>query len=104
MVSKRSLCVLCGLTLILAGSPARAETIRVTIEKLVFSPAEISVAVGDVVEWQNNDVMAHTATVKGDFDIAIPPGGTAALTVTKAGTFDYFCRFHPNMKARLQVW
>jgi plastocyanin len=56
-----------------------------------------------VIEWQNKDVMAHTATAKGDFDIVIPPKKTATLTVTKAGTYDYFCRFHPNMKARLQV-
>jgi len=23
--------------------------------------------------------------------------------VTKAGIFDYYCRFHPNMRARLVV-
>ncbi|WP_429809759.1 cupredoxin domain-containing protein [Ensifer sp. B1-9] len=103
MISKLRLGAIGGLTLMLAGSPVRAETIRVTIEKLVFSPAEISAAVGDVIEWQNKDVMAHTATAKGDFDIVIPPGKTATLAVTKAGTFDYYCRFHPNMKARLQV-
>ncbi|MBK5568248.1 cupredoxin family copper-binding protein [Ensifer sp. SSB1] len=103
MVSKLSLGAICGLAVMLAGPPARAETIRVTIEKLVFSPAEINAVVGDVIEWQNKDVMAHTATAKGDFDIVIPPKKTATLTVTKAGTYDYFCRFHPNMKARLQV-
>lgn len=101
MISKLRL--IGGLALMLAGSPVRAETIRVAIEKLVFAPAEISAAVGDVIEWQNKDVMAHTATAKGDFDIVIPPGKTATLAVTKAGTFDYYCRFHPNMKARLQV-
>lgn len=103
MIRKRSLCALCGLTLMLTAPSAWAETIRVTIEKLVFSPAEISAAVGDVIEWDNRDVMAHTATAKGDFDIVIPPKKTATLTVTKAGTFDYICRFHPNMKARLKV-
>ena len=103
MISKLRLGAIGGLALMLAGPPVRAETIRITIDKLVFSPAEISAAVGDVIEWQNKDVMAHTATAKGDFDIVIPPGKTATLTVTKAGTFDYYCRFHPNMKARLQV-
>ncbi len=103
MISKLSLGALCGLVLMLAGPPVRAETIRVTIEKLVFSPAETSAAVGDVIEWQNKDVMAHTATAKDGFDVVIPPKKTATLTVTRAGTFDYYCRFHPNMKARLQV-
>ncbi|KSV64350.1 cupredoxin domain-containing protein [Ensifer sp. SL37] len=103
MIRKRSLGALFGLALMLAAPSAWAETIRVTIEKLVFSPAEISAAVGDVIEWDNKDVMAHTATAKGDFDVVIPPKKMATLTVTKAGTFDYTCRFHPNMKARLQV-
>ncbi len=103
MISKLSLGALCGLVLMLAGPRVQAETIRVAIEKLVFSPAEISAAVGDVIEWHNKDVMAHTATAKGDFDVVIPPGKTATLTVTTAGVFDYYCRFHPNMKARLQV-
>jgi len=103
VISKLSLGALCGLVLMLAGPPVRAETIRVTVEKLVFSPAEISAVVGDVIEWQNKDVMAHTATAKDGFDVVIPPKKTATLTVTKAGVFDYYCRFHPNMKARLQV-
>lgn len=103
MISKLSLGALCGLALLLAGPRAQAETIRVTIEKLVFSPAEISAAVGDVIEWQNKDVMAHTATAKDGFDVVIAPKNTATVTVTKAGVFDYYCRFHPNMKARLQV-
>lgn len=103
MIRKRSLGALCGLALMLTAPSAWAETIQVTIEKLVFSPAEISAAIGDVIEWDNKDVMAHTATAKGDFDVVIAPKKTATLTVTKAGTFDYTCRFHPNMKARLQV-
>ncbi len=103
MIHKLSLGAVCGLAVMLAVPSAQAETIRITIDKLVFSPAEISAAVGDVIEWQNNDVMAHTATAKGEFDVVIPPKKTATLTVRKAGTFDYDCRFHPNMKARLQV-
>ena len=42
---------------------ALADTIQVTIDKLVFAPAEISAKVGDTIEWVNKDAFAHTATV-----------------------------------------
>ena len=46
----------------------------------------------------------HTATAKnGDFDVTLPPKKPATFVVTKAGTVDYYCRYHPNMKATLKV-
>jgi plastocyanin len=86
-----------------AAIPARAETITVTIDKLVFSPVDIQAKVGDTVEWVNNDILAHTATVKGDWDVMIPPKKSAKLTLKKPGTVEYFCRFHPNMKGHVTV-
>src|SRR6478736_2753660 len=84
--------------------PAHAATIQITIDNLVFAPAEVSARVGDTIEWINKDVLAHTATARnGDFDVMLPPKKTGTLVVTKAGTFEYYCRFHPNMKASLTV-
>ncbi|PWJ93058.1 plastocyanin [Mesorhizobium loti] len=83
--------------------PARAETIQVTIDRLVFSPATVEAKVGDTIEWVNKDVFAHTATVKGSWEVMIPPKKSASLTLKTAGPVDYFCRFHPNMKGRLVV-
>ena len=37
------------------------------------------------------------------FDVMMPRKKCGTIKVTKAGTFDYFCKFHPNMKARLTV-
>jgi plastocyanin len=52
----------------------------------------------------NKDVLAHTATAKnGDFDVMMPPNKTVTYVLKKAGTVDYYCRFHPNMKATLKV-
>lgn len=78
-----------------------AETIQVVIDKLVFSPAEIAVKVGDTIEWVNKDRFAHTATVKGGWDVTIPAGKTGSRVVEKAESVDYYCRFHPNMKGRV---
>jgi plastocyanin len=81
---------------------------RVSIAKLVYAPAEITLHVGDIIEWINDDPIAHTATAAknapgGPWEIMLPPGKSAAMQMTAAGTIDYYCRFHPNMKARLIV-
>ena len=94
---------LAALALAIAATPAAAETIQVTIDKLVFSPATVEAKVGDTIEWVNKDVFAHTATVKGGWEVMIPPKKTASLTLKAAEAVDYFCRFHPNMKGRLVV-
>jgi len=83
---------------------AQAATIQISMENLEIMPAEASVKVGDTIEWSNKDVLAHTATARnGDFDVMLPPKKTGSLVVKKAGTFEYYCRFHPNMKAMLNV-
>jgi plastocyanin len=100
-MSKRPLWIALGLTI--GVVPAQAETIQVTIDRLVFSPATVEAKVGDTIEWVNKDAFAHTATVKGGWEVTIPPKKTASRTLTATDTVDYFCRFHPNMKGRLVV-
>ncbi|RWA67450.1 cupredoxin family copper-binding protein [Mesorhizobium sp.] len=87
----------------LIASPALAATIEVTIDKLVFSPASVQAKVGDTIEWVNKDVFAHTATVKGGWEVMIPPKSKGSITLSRPGAVDYFCRFHPNMKGHLEV-
>jgi plastocyanin len=84
--------------------PAQAETIQITIQNLVNTPAEVSAKVGDTIEWVNKDIFAHTATARnGDWDVTIPPKKTVTSVLKKAGTVEYYCRFHPNMKATLVI-
>lgn len=84
--------------------PAQAATIQITSTDLVFGPSEVSARVGDTIEWINRDVFAHTATARnGDFDVMMPPKKTVTSVVKKAGTIEYYCRFHPNMKAVLTI-
>jgi plastocyanin len=83
---------------------AQAATIQITMENLAIAPAAASAEVGDTIEWINKDIFAHTATAKnGDWDVTIPPNKTVTLVLKKAGAIDYYCRFHPNMKAALTV-
>ena len=92
------------LTLGAMAAPTHAATIQIMIENLVISPAEVLAKVADTIEWINKDVFAHTATARnGDFDVTMPPKKTVASVLKKAGTVEYYCRFHPNMKATLTV-
>jgi plastocyanin len=83
---------------------AHAATIQITMENLVIAPAEATAKVGDTVEWINKDIFAHSATARnGDWDVTMPPNKTVTSVLKKAGRIEYYCRFHPNMKATLVV-
>ncbi|MEP9373375.1 cupredoxin family copper-binding protein [Mesorhizobium sp. KR1-2] len=101
MLSMRHLWFGAMLVLSMSAVSAHAETIQVTIAEMAFSPAEISARVGDTIEWVNKDILAHTATVTGGWEVMIPPNRSASIVLEKAGVVDYYCRFHPNMKGRI---
>jgi plastocyanin len=103
MFPKSSVCLAMAIAAGLAPGPAWADTITVTIDNLVFSPAEINAEVGDTIMWINKDAMVHTATVKDGWEVKIPPNKTVMQVLQTVETVDYYCRFHPNMKGRLTV-
>jgi plastocyanin len=105
MLVARSLPIMTALALLALAAPSGAATVTIVMQNLVITPAEVSAKVGDTIEWINKDVVAHTATAQqgGAFDVMLPAGKSGSLVVTKAGTFAYYCRFHPNMKATLTV-
>lgn len=103
MPTRRHMLLTAVLALPIGAGTARAQTLRVTIDKIAFSPLEIEAKQGDTIEWINNDVFAHTATVKGGFEVMLPPKKSGSVIMEKAGTVDYYCRFHPNMKGRIKV-
>ena len=87
----------------LNSQPMRAESVQVTISNLQYSPAEIKAKVGDTIVWMNKDFVDHTATVRGGWDVAIEADKSARLVLKKPGTFDYYCRVHPNMTGKIIV-
>lgn len=86
-----------------AASHATAHA--VTIEGFAFSPAELTVAVGDTITFTNNDGAPHTATaLEGSFDTGrLNRGESGEITLTAAGSFDYKCSFHPAMTGTITV-
>ena len=84
--------------------PAHPETIQIAMDKMLFSPTEITASVGDTIEWVNNDILAHTATARnGDWDVVIAAKKTVSLVLKRVGPIDYYCRYHPNMTGRIVV-
>jgi hypothetical protein len=72
---------------------------------LFFSPASVSIAVGDTVTWTNNGQAPHNATADdGSFKTpTLNHGQSASHTFTQAGTFSYICTIHPQMKGTIRV-
>ena len=61
---------------------------------------------GDQVPIRHEDGEAHTVTSrqKGAFDVKVDGGSTAMLTVPdQAGSYDFYCIYHSNMEATLEV-
>jgi plastocyanin len=77
----------------------------VTIADFAFAPSSVTVNVGDSVTWTNEDDVAHTATADdGSFDTGnIENGESGTATFDEAGTFEYFCQPHPNMRGTVVV-
>ncbi|MBR1143599.1 cupredoxin domain-containing protein [Bradyrhizobium sp. AUGA SZCCT0431] len=104
MLPRRAFLVVAALIAGAIAVPAHAATIQIVMDDLVVSPAQVTAKVGDTIEWINKDIFAHTATARnGDFDVAMPPKKTVTSVLKKAGTVEYYCRFHPNMKAVLTI-
>jgi len=82
-----------------------ASGATVTIADFNFSPATITIHVGDTVTWTNHGPSAHTATASnGSFNTGVlQKGQSASHTFTKAGTFAYICSIHPFMHGTVVV-
>ncbi|MGN6549416.1 MAG: cupredoxin domain-containing protein [Pararhizobium sp.] len=94
-----------GLALWLAAAaPGLASEHVVTIAKMAFGPPPSGLRVGDVVVWKNDDIFRHTATAHdGSFDVDLPAHTEKRVTLRKAGSFAFYCRFHPGMTGTLSV-
>ncbi len=87
-----------------SGGTATAETAEIQIINNAFSPSELTISVGTTVKWTNADGVPHTVTSAGNFDSGtIQPGKSFSFTFSKAGSFDYSCSIHPQMKGKVIV-
>lgn len=76
----------------------------IAMAKFKFEPAVIRVHAGDMIVWDNQDVVPHTARTPGGFDTGdIPAKSKRRIVVRKRGEFNFDCAYHSNMKGKLVV-
>ncbi len=77
----------------------------VEIRNLTFIPPELTVAPGDTITWVNYDFVPHTVTADDEsWDSGLIEANGKWQTVVTANMYKtYFCRYHPNMKAGLNI-
>ncbi|KQV74084.1 hypothetical protein ASC61_03150 [Aeromicrobium sp. Root344] len=84
-----------------------AVTKQVMIENYKFTPASLTVAVGDTVKWTNMDTAPHTVTVTSGpvkFNSGnLSKGQSFSYTFKTPGTYSYYCAVHPDMTAKVTV-
>jgi plastocyanin len=76
-----------------------------TIVDFSFSPATITIHVGDTITWTNVGKQPHTATADNhSFDTGVlRTGQSASHTFTTPGTYTYYCIVHPFMRGTVVV-
>jgi plastocyanin len=91
----------------LRGSTASAATPKadVNITGFAFGPAKVSVDAGKPVTWLNGDESPHQIAIAGTKERSpiLTKGQSAAMTFATAGTYEYACGLHPNMKGTVEV-
>ncbi len=92
----------------LGSAPLRTDpSIHViSIDGMKFSPAVITVHLGDSIEFRNVDFVPHTVTEQGrpSFDSGIlKRNETWKMAISQTGTLRYRCLFHPEMTGAIIV-
>jgi plastocyanin len=88
------------------SSPATpGGLVTVDIRNFLYQPNPVTVKVGTQINWHNLDNVDHTATRDGVFDnfVNAMSAHGAPVTMSTAGTFEYHCRLHSNMKGTIVV-
>jgi plastocyanin len=85
---------------------ATADAVTVEISDFAYGPETVTIPVGGSVTFTNLDTVPHTATAQ-DRDVlqtgTLGQDESVTITFDEAGTYEYFCEFHPNMSGTVIV-
>ena len=84
---------------------AAASPGTVTIDNFAFAPATLTVTVGTIVTWKNEDDSPHRIGDKnGTFkSAALDTDDTFSHTFAAPGEYPYICTIHPYMVGKILV-
>lgn len=88
------------------GAGGASDAVEVTIKDFAYDPDPVTIPVGGSITWTNEDNVPHTSTAQ-DKEIlqsgALNQGDTYTQAFDTAGSYEYFCEFHANMKGTIIV-
>jgi plastocyanin len=79
---------------------------EIGIDNFQFTPAVLTVKAGTKVSWINNDDVPHLiVNTQNKFKQSgvLDTDQRFSTTLTKPGTYDYFCSLHPKMQGKVVV-
>lgn len=80
--------------------------VEVNIVNYTYDPDPVEIPTGGTITWTNQDTVPHTSTGR-DKDVlqtgTLQQGDSASVTFDTAGTIEYYCEFHANMKGTIVV-
>lgn len=99
-----------------AGTPGQTPTtvvgtgtfqpsaVTLEIKSWGFNPNTVTLLKGSTATWTNKDSITHTVTSTGNFDSGdIAAGASWTYTFNNVGTFEYSCKYHPSMTAKVVI-
>ena len=99
-------CIVVCMSAAAAGLPATAAPAkhRIVITKMAFGPTPAAIHAGDIIEWVNEDIFVHSVTAEDkSFDVDVAPNKRVQIIVKHPGLISYLCKYHPSMRAKLNV-
>jgi plastocyanin len=91
---------------VLAASPeANLPGVEVSIDNFSFAPPVVTVKPGTQITWINRDDIPHTVVSNENVfkSKALDTDDKFSFTLSKPGTYSYFCSLHPRMTAKVVV-
>jgi plastocyanin len=88
------------------GSAPNASHNEIEIADFKFGPSTLRVTTGTKVVFINNDEIPHlivSTQHKFKSSTLLDTHQRFTITLTKPGTYDYFCSLHPAMQGRIIV-
>jgi len=83
-----------------SGAPAAAT---IELKNIAFNPKDVTVKVGDTVEWKWDDgAVAHNVSGP-DFKSEVLTKGTFRHTFSAPGQVKFECTLHPGMTGTVEV-
>lgn len=93
-----------------SSTPSRGKSKTVVVKEIqgryAFRPQRTTGTVGTRIVWKNTSDAPHTVTsrTKGwTYDKVFGQNKSVSLVFKKAGTYRYYCKFHPYMTGRIII-